>query len=93
MFSLEQQDGDGVLEVELLGSCDVSGDGQPVEGFPSAELYRTANDAGTNVVWTSTFPGGCSRATLTFSSRPNDAEVDRMQRAISFIPRDQLRPT
>jgi hypothetical protein len=91
-FSLEQQDGDGALEVALVGACDVSGDGEPVQGFPSAERYRSVNDTATNVTWTSTFPGGCARTSLTFSSRPEQTEVDRMQRAISFIPRDQLRP-
>jgi len=92
-FSLEQQDGAGTLEVELLGSCDVSGNPEPVKGFPTAEMYRTDDGGGGNVTWTSTFPGGCSRASLTLSPAPDQSEVDRMQRAISFIARDELRPT
>jgi hypothetical protein len=92
-FSLEQQDGDGLLEVQLLPSCDVTGAGEQVEGFPTVERHRSVENDGARVVWTSTFPGGCSNATLTFSAPPAESEVDRMEGAISFFPRDQLRPT
>jgi hypothetical protein len=92
-FSLDQQDGDGLLEVQLVPSCQVSGPGEQVEGFPTAERHRTVDDGGATVVWTSTFPGGCSNARLTFSSPPAQSEVDRIERAISFFPRDQLQPT
>ena len=91
-FSLEQQDGDGLLEVQLLSSCDVSGDGERVEAFPTATVYRTVERRGAHVVWTSTFPGGCSRVSLTFSAPQAQAEVDRLERAISFVPRDELQP-
>jgi hypothetical protein len=92
-FSLEQQDGDGLLEVQLLATCQESGGGEQVEGFPTARRQRTVENGGARVVWTSTFPGGCASATLTFSAPPAQSEIDRMEGAISFFPRDQLQPT
>jgi hypothetical protein len=91
-FSLQQQDGGGVLDVQLVPSCDATGRGVAVEGFPTVQRYRSEVDGGSGVVWISTFPGGCSRAELTFPAPPAQADVDRMERAISFFPRDQLRP-
>jgi hypothetical protein len=91
-FSLEQQDGDGTLEVQLLGSCTVSGDGSPVDGFPDATRYGSPVGQGASVTWTTTFPGGCSRASVTFSAPPPQSEIDRLERSISLLPRDQLRP-
>ena len=92
-FSLAQQDGDGLLEVQLLATCQESGGGEQIEGFPTAQRHRTVENDGAKVVWTSTFPGGCANATLTFSVPPGQTEIDRMERAISFFPRDQLQPT
>ena len=92
-FSLEQQDGDGVLDVELVAFCSVSGDGVPVEGFPTARRYRAEGNGGTSLAWTATFPGGCSRTTLTFTAPPSHTETERLLRAVSFFPRDELRPT
>jgi len=91
-FSLQQQDGGGVLDVQLVSSCDATGPGVAVEGFPTVQRYRSEVNGGSGVVWISTFPGGCSRAELTFPAPPAQADVDRMERAISFFPRDQLRP-
>jgi hypothetical protein len=91
-FSLEQQDGDGVLDVEFVASCAVSGSGTAVEGFPTAQRYDVVENGGAGVVWTSTFPGGCSRARLSFSAPPPQVEVDRIERALSFIARADLRP-
>jgi hypothetical protein len=91
-FSLEQQDGDGLLEVDLLSACDVTGQGSVVEGFPQAQRYRSTANGGASVVWTSTFPGGCALARLTFPEPPAQTDVDRMERAISFIARDELQP-
>jgi len=91
-FSLQQQDGGGVLDVQLVSSCDATGRGVAVEGFPTVQRYRSEVDGGSGVMWISTFPGGCSRAELTFPAPPAQADVDRMERAISFFPRDQLRP-
>jgi len=92
-FSLEQQDGGGVLDVQLVSSCDATGRGVAVEGFPSVQRYRSEANGGSSVVWISTFPGGCSRAELTFPAPPTQADVDRMEHALSFFPRDQLHPT
>lgn len=91
-FSLEQQDGDGVVEVALVSSCDVSGQGTAVDGFPDAQRYRSVANDGATVVWTSTFLGGCARTQLTFPAPPARTDVDRMERAISFIARTDLDP-
>jgi hypothetical protein len=91
-FSLEQQDGDGSLEVQLLAACDVAGDGARVEGFPTARRYGSFSDEGAKGIWTTTFPGGCSRATVSFSSPAPQSEIERIEGAISFFPRDQLQP-
>ena len=91
-FSLEQQDGDGVLDVEFVTTCAVSGSGSAVEGFPTAQRYDAVENGGASVVWTSTFPGGCARARLSFPAPAPEVEVDRIERALSFIARADLRP-
>ncbi len=91
-FSLEQPDRGGLLEVQLLSACEATGASKPIPGFPSAQQYRSVESAGARIVWTSTFPGGCSRAELTFPGRPPNAEVTRIYQAISFIQRDTLHP-
>jgi hypothetical protein len=92
VFSLQQQDGGGLLDVQLVSSCDVTGSGVAVDGFPTAQRYRTEQNGGTSVAWISTFPGGCSRAQLTFPVPPTQTDVDRVERAISFILRSDLLP-
>ena len=92
-FSLSQQDGDGALTVELVPSCDVTGPGVAVDGFPTVQRYRSEQDGGSRVVWLSTFPGGCSRAELVFPAPPAQGDVDRVEHALSFLPRDHLQPT
>jgi hypothetical protein len=91
-FSLDQQDGDGLLEVEFVATCDVTGDGRSVTGFPGTTRYRSTEGGGAMTVWLSTFPGGCSRASLTFGAPADRTEIDRIARAISFVPREQLSP-
>ena len=91
-FSLDQQGGDGVLQVELRSSCDVTGQGSAVEGFPDVQRYRSVANDGASTSWTSTFPGGCTLAQLTFPVPPAETDVERMERTISFITRDELYP-
>jgi hypothetical protein len=91
-FSLEQQDGDGQLEVQLLSSCQATGERVALGGFPTVQQYRSVEDGGALVVWTSTFPGGCVREQLSFPAPPTALDVDRIHRAISFLPRDSLQP-
>lgn len=92
-FSLEEPGSGGLLEVRLLSSCQVSGSSMPIRGFPSAQQYRSVQADGARVVWTLTFPGGCSRAELSFPAPPPDREVTRLDQVISFIPRSDLHPT
>lgn len=91
-FSLQEADGDGVLLVELRGSCDTAGSPKRVPGFPDVQRYRSLEADGAHTVWTSTFPGGCSRVDLTFPVAPPSSDVARIERSISFIPRTELQP-
>jgi hypothetical protein len=89
-FSMQQQEG-GVLTVELHASCQPEGERVP-EPQPSVQGYRSVQDDGTRIVWTSTFSGGCSRAELTFPTAPPAADVEDVRAALSFISRDELQP-
>lgn len=92
-FSLEEPERGGLLEVELLSSCEASGTSTTLRGFPSAQQYRSVQADGARVVWTSVFPGGCSRAQLTFAAPPPSSDVAMIYRAISFVSREQLHET
>jgi hypothetical protein len=89
-FSMEQQEG-GVLIVELHGSCEPVGERVP-DTEPSVQGYRSVQDGGTRIVWTSMFTGGCSRAELTFPAAPPASDVEDVRTALSFISRDELQP-
>jgi hypothetical protein len=91
-FSLQASDIGGVLEVRFVASCEPTGQPKPIEGFPSAQEYRSVLAAGSTIVWTTTFPGGCSRAELTFPGPPARADVETIHDAISFIPRSDVHP-
>jgi hypothetical protein len=91
-FSLEQPDRGGLLEVQLLSACEATGTPKPIRNFPTAQQYRSVEAEGARVVWTSTFPGGCSRVELTFPGPPPNVEVTTIYEAISFISRDDLHP-
>jgi hypothetical protein len=84
-FSLEQQDGGGSLVVSLVPACP--------SATPAAEdvaRTRTADDEGRTTVWTTSFPGGCSIATLTLSE-PATVEARRAARgALGTIARADL---
>jgi hypothetical protein len=92
-FSLQASDIGGVVEVRFVASCDPTGQPEPMKGFPSAQEYRSVLARGSTIVWTTTFPGGCSRTELTFPGPPARGDVETIHQAISFIPRSDIYPT
>jgi hypothetical protein len=87
-FSLEQQDGGGSLTVSLQASCP--------SAAPSSDdvtRARTTLDDGRTTVWTTTFPGGCSVATLTLSETVTAAARRAARSALGTIARAELTPT
>jgi hypothetical protein len=87
-FSMEQQDGGGSLTVSLQPSCPSAA--PPSEGVTRA---RTTGDDGRTTVWTTTFPGGCSVATLTLSETVTAAARRAARGALGTIARAELAPT
>jgi hypothetical protein len=91
-FSLQASDLGAAVEVRFVASCDPTGQSKSIDGFPSAQEYRTVLAGGSTVVWTTTFPGGCSRAELTFPEPPARADVETIHDAISFMQRTDVHP-
>jgi hypothetical protein len=89
-FSLGRQDG-GLLGVELRASCEPEGGSVPADE-PGVHQYRSIQNGGATIVWTSIFTGGCSRAQATFPSAPQASDVAAVRAALSFIARDELQP-
>jgi hypothetical protein len=87
-FSLEQQDGGGSLTVSLQSSCP-----SPAPSSEDVTRAQTTRDDGRTTVWTTTFPGGCSVATLSLSETVTAAARRAARRALGTIARAELAPT
>jgi hypothetical protein len=77
-FSLAQQDGGGTLDVTLRGAC------------PAGASKRLVEAAGSTIVWTSAFPGGCTIARLSLSEPPAVGAITELHRALGAISRDDV---
>jgi hypothetical protein len=80
-FTLEQHDGGGTLDVSLTASCP-----QAPASTEGVHRSRRTEADGRTVVWTTTFPGGCSVATLALAEPPTPEVLRAAQRALGTIP-------
>jgi hypothetical protein len=90
-FTLQQQSDAASLEVSFVPEC--APPSGAATGASPGRTYRSVQDAGATVVWTSMLTGGCSVATLRYPGRIPAEDASAIRRALGTIPREELVPS